>query len=126
MPAALAAATPGDAGDAVVHRDQELGAAGHRQLDDLGGEAITELEAVGHQKIDVTTAHGAQGQHAQRRAGGAVAVKVTDDENAFCAVSASASSGTACAMPNRRWGGSSWLALRSSRAGSSTPRLAKI
>lgn len=27
---------PGDAGDAVVHRDQELGAAGHRQLDDLG------------------------------------------------------------------------------------------
>ena len=74
---------PGDAGDAVVHRDQELGAAGHRQLDDLRGEAITELEAVGHQKIDVATAHGAQGQHAQRRAGGAVAVKVTDDENAF-------------------------------------------
>ncbi len=72
---------PGDAGDAVIHRDQKLGAAGHRQLDDLGGKAVSELEAVGHQKIDVTATHGAQGQHAQRRAGGAVAVEVTDDED---------------------------------------------
>ncbi|MNG93596.1 hypothetical protein D3C79_525670 [compost metagenome] len=73
----------GDTGDAVVHRDEELGAAGHRQLDDLGGEAIAELETVGHQKIDVMTPHGPQGQHAQGRAGGAVAVEVTDDEDAL-------------------------------------------
>ncbi|MNM34939.1 hypothetical protein D3C81_456000 [compost metagenome] len=82
-PGRLGRRHPGNAGDAVVHRDEELGAAGHRQLDDLGGEAIAELETVGHQKIDVMTPHGPQGQHAQGRAGGAVAVEVTDDEDAL-------------------------------------------
>ena len=74
---------PGDAGDAVVHRDEELGAARHRQLDYLRGQAIAEFETVGHQKIDVVAAHCPQRQHAQGRAGGAVAVKISDDEDAL-------------------------------------------
>lgn len=74
---------PGDAGDTVIHRDQELGATGHRQLDNFGGEAVAKLEAIGHQKIDVATAHGAQRQHTERRAGGTVAVEITDNEDPF-------------------------------------------
>ncbi len=74
---------PGDAGDAVIHRDKKLGAARHRQLDNFGGKAVAKLEAVGHKKIDVAATHGAQGQHTQRRTGGSVAVEVADNQEPF-------------------------------------------
>ena len=68
-----------DAGDAVVHGDQQVGLALSSELDQLGRQAITELEAIGHQIVDAG-AEEAQRAHADGAGGGAVGVIVGDDQ----------------------------------------------
>ena len=77
---------PLDAGNAVVHGDQQLRLAlqGHR--DDFRGQAVAVLEAVGHQIINMGGAEHAQPQHTDRTGGGAIGIEVADDEDALALV----------------------------------------
>ncbi len=74
------------AGDAVVHRHQQVGTLLQGHADDLRGQAVAVLEAVRHQVIDPGRAEHAQGQHADAAGGGAVGVEVADDENPLAAL----------------------------------------
>ena len=68
------------AGDAIVHRDQDVGVlAADGQRDDFRGQAIAVFKTVGHQIID-GGAKGAQRAIADRAGGGAVGIIVGDDE----------------------------------------------
>ncbi|MNU84249.1 hypothetical protein D3C71_739620 [compost metagenome] len=70
------------AGDAVVHRDDDVGLAGAvlaSQVHHGGGQAVAGLETVGDQEVHVR-AHGGQGAQSHRARGGAVAVVVGHDE----------------------------------------------
>ena len=68
-----------DARDAVVHRDEQVRLALSSQIDQLRRQAIAQLEAVGHEIVDVG-AEKAQRAHADRAGGGAVGVVVGDDQ----------------------------------------------
>jgi hypothetical protein len=68
-----------DAGDAVVHGDDDVRLGMRREIDDFGRQAVAVLEAVGHQIVHVG-AHGAQRPDADGAGGGAVAVVVGHDE----------------------------------------------
>ncbi|MNR07238.1 hypothetical protein D3C85_1233540 [compost metagenome] len=72
-----------EAGDAVVHCDQQLRLLVQRHGDDLRGQAVAVLEAVGHQIVDMRRAQHAQRQHADRAGGGAVGIEVADDDDAL-------------------------------------------
>ncbi len=72
-----------DAGDAVVHGHQQLRLALQGDGDDLRGQPVAVLEAVGHQVVDVGGAEHAQAEHADTTGGGAVGVEVTDEEDAL-------------------------------------------
>ena len=71
-----------DAPDAVVHGDEEVGLALRRELHQFRREPVAELEAVGHQVLDVA-AERAQRANADGARGGAVGVVVGDDEQAL-------------------------------------------
>ncbi|MNZ19294.1 hypothetical protein D3C78_363190 [compost metagenome] len=75
-----------DAGDAVVDGDQQLRLALQGHLDDLRGQAIAVLEAVGHQVIDMGGTEQTQAEYTDGTGRGAVSVEVADDEDAlaFC------------------------------------------
>ena len=72
-----------EAGDAVVHRDQQIGLARRSHGDDLRRQSVAVFEAVGHQIVHLRRPHGAQRPHPQRRAGGAVGIEIADDEDAL-------------------------------------------
>ncbi|MNE08323.1 hypothetical protein D3C80_1009700 [compost metagenome] len=72
-----------ETGNAVVHGDQQLRALLQRHRDDLRGQAVAVLEAVGHQVVDMRRAEHAQRQHAHRTGGGAVGIEVADDDHAL-------------------------------------------
>ncbi|MNP34921.1 hypothetical protein D3C76_1282300 [compost metagenome] len=72
-----------DAGDAVVHGDQQVRTFLQRHGDDFRGQAVAVLEAVGHQVIDPGRAKHTQRQHADAAGGGAVGIEVADDEDAL-------------------------------------------
>ncbi|MCY1215315.1 hypothetical protein D9M72_271580 [compost metagenome] len=70
------------AGDAVVHRDDDVGLAGAvpaGQFHDGGRQAVAGLETVGNQEVHVG-AHRGQGPQPDRAGGGAVAVVVGHDQ----------------------------------------------
>ena len=69
-----------DAGDSVVHRDKELRLRPCRERDDLRGQPVAELEAVGDEIADVRAERGERA-HAHRARGRAVAVVVGDDQH---------------------------------------------
>jgi len=71
-----------DARDAVVHGDDEVGLFRRGNVDELGREAITELEAVRHEIVDLR-AERAQRTDTDRAGRGAVAVVVGHDEDAL-------------------------------------------
>ncbi|MNE41071.1 hypothetical protein D3C80_1351230 [compost metagenome] len=75
-----------DAGNAVVHGDQQLRLTLQRHLDDFRGQAIAVFEAVGHQVIDVGCTHQAQAQHPDGAGGGAIGIEVANDKNALALV----------------------------------------
>ncbi|MCY1417690.1 hypothetical protein D9M71_332310 [compost metagenome] len=72
-----------DAGDAVVHGHQQVGAAGQGDRDYLRGQAVAVFEAVGDQVIHVGGAEHAQAEHADAAGGGAVGIEVADIEDAL-------------------------------------------
>ena len=72
-----------DAGDAVVHGDQQLRAFLQGDRDYLRGQPVAVFEAVRHQVVDPGRAEQAQGQHADAAGGGAVGVEVADVEDAL-------------------------------------------
>ena len=82
MPSALRARDALDAGDAVVDGDEQVGLALRGEVDELGRQAVAELEAVGHEVVDVG-AERAQRAHADRAGGCAVGVVVGDDQQAL-------------------------------------------
>ncbi len=71
-----------DAGDAVVHGDDQVRLPPGGDGDDLRRQAVAVLEAVGHDVVDMLGAHQAQCPHRQGAAGGAVAVEVGHDHDA--------------------------------------------
>jgi hypothetical protein len=72
----------GEAGNAVVHREQNLCAARRRHVGQLGREAVAVLEAVGHQKIH-RRAHALQAFHAHGAGGGAIGIVIGHNQNVF-------------------------------------------
>ncbi|MDT4842716.1 hypothetical protein FQZ97_766280 [compost metagenome] len=72
-----------DAGNAVVHGDQQLWLTLQRHRDDFRGQAIAVLEAVRHQVIDMRRPEHAQTEDADRAGGGAVGIEVTNDQHAL-------------------------------------------
>ena len=58
------------------------GARSRGEADDLGRESVAELEAIRHQEIHRRESPGAQAAHDERRAGRAIRIEVTDDEDA--------------------------------------------
>jgi hypothetical protein len=70
-----------DAGDAVVHGDDEIRLSLRGELDQLRRKAVAEPEAVGHEVIHLR-AERAQGPQAHRARGRAVGVVVGHDEHA--------------------------------------------
>ncbi len=72
---------PGNAGDAVVDGDDQVGGAGRGEGDDLGSQAVAVFEAVGNQEIDLAPPAGAQPEQRQRRAGGAIGIEIADHQN---------------------------------------------
>ncbi len=72
-----------NAGDAVVDGQQQVGLTLQRHGDNLRGQAVTVLEAVGHQIIDMRRAEQAQTEHTDCAGGGAVGVEVADDQDAL-------------------------------------------
>ncbi len=75
-----------DARDAVVDGDDERRRALRGQPHDLGRQAITELEAIGHQEVHRREAPAAQAAHDERGAGGAVGIEVADHHDAAFAI----------------------------------------
>ena len=73
-----------DARDAVVDGDEQPRLARRGKRDDLGRQAVAELEAVGHDEVDVR-AHRAQAAHADGAGRRAVGVVVGDDDDALAA-----------------------------------------
>ena len=86
MPRARAAATPAllemPLSTVMMSDGSPLGG----EPDDLGREPVAELETVGHQEIHGRESPGAQAAHDERRAGRAVRVEVSDDEDAALAM----------------------------------------
>jgi hypothetical protein len=77
-----------DAGDAVIDRNQQFRLARRTaggQRDDLRRQAITVLEAVRHQILDLAAKH-AQAAHRDRAGGGAVTIVVGDHYHAAFAL----------------------------------------
>ena len=72
----------GEAGNAVVHREQNLRAARRSHVGQLGREAVAVLEAVGHQKIH-RRAHALQAFHAHGAGGGAIGIVIGHNQNVF-------------------------------------------
>ncbi|MNF82912.1 hypothetical protein D3C84_652230 [compost metagenome] len=72
-----------DAGDAVVHGDQQLRLALQRHRDYFRGQAVAILETVRHQVVDMGRAEHAQTEHANRAGGGAIGIEVADDQHAL-------------------------------------------
>ncbi len=75
---------PVDAGNAVVHRDQQIrlaGSAARRERHDFGRQAVAIFEAVRHQIVDARAKH-AQAAHRDRAGGGAVAIVIGDHQHA--------------------------------------------
>src|SRR5581483_3586042 len=68
--------------DAVVDRDQEVGAALRGDLYDLWRESVAELETVGYEVFDVR-AETAQREHTDCASGCAVTIVIADDEQAL-------------------------------------------
>ncbi len=71
-----------DAGDSVVHRDEELRLRSCRERDDFRGQPVAELESVGDEIADVR-AEGGERAHAHRAGGRPVAIVVGDDQHAL-------------------------------------------
>ena len=59
-----------------------VGSAGGGHRDDFRGQAVAEFEAIRHQEIHVGESPAAQRPQHQRRAGGAIGIKVADHEDA--------------------------------------------
>ena len=75
-----------DAGDAVVHGEQQVGVALGHALCDGGGEAVAVGDAVGHEVVQVLCAQHAQPAQGGGAGGGAVAVVVGNDADALLAL----------------------------------------
>ncbi len=75
----------GVAGDTVVDGDDEIRPRLRGDGDDLGTQPVAVLEAVRHQEVRAGAAHRAQREQAERGAGRAVGVVVTDDQDALVA-----------------------------------------
>ena len=69
------------AGDAVIHGDEEIRSPRRSDRDDLGGQSITVFEAVGNEIIHLCRTHAAQGAQTQGTARRAIGVKVADHDN---------------------------------------------
>ena len=82
MPRARAAATPALLEMPLSTVMMSDGRAFGGEPDDLGREAVAELETVGHQEIHRRESPGAQAAHDERRAGGAVRIEVADHQDA--------------------------------------------
>jgi len=74
-----------DAAHAVIDRDDQMRRASSGQRDDLGREAVAELEAVGDEIVDLR-AHCDEAAHADRAGGCAVRVVIGDDQHALAAL----------------------------------------
>jgi len=70
------------AGDAVVHGDEQVGAALLHAAGDAGGEAVAVGHAVGHQVVHLARAQQPQAAHRHGAGGGPVAVVVGHDDDA--------------------------------------------
>lgn len=72
-----------DAGNPVVHGDQQLRLACEGDLDDFRRQAVAIFETIGHQVIDMGRAQQAQAQHANRTGRRTIGIEITDDQNAL-------------------------------------------
>ena len=77
---------PGVRGDAVVHRDQEVGALVRELRDERRRQAVAVAHAVRHAHARIGVAEPRELAQDERRAGGAVRVEVADDEDARAAL----------------------------------------
>ena len=72
---------PGQAGDAVVHRDDEVRGQGQGRLHHCRAQAIAKGEAAWHQGGDPCRPQGLEATHRQRAAGGPVGVVIPHDQD---------------------------------------------
>ena len=79
----VGAAHPINAGRAVVDGDDYVRCFCQRQIHDLRRQPVAELEPVGHQKGNLSSAHCFQQGNRQRHRSGTVRIKITDDEDAL-------------------------------------------
>jgi hypothetical protein len=68
--------------DAIVHREQQVGALVREVRNQPGRQAVAVPHAVGHAKPHVLVAKPAQLPHHDRRAGRAIGVEISDHEDA--------------------------------------------
>ena len=73
-----------DTGNAVIDRQQQIGATRGGQLHDLRRQAVTVLEAVGHQKVNACAKH-AKAAHTQSGGRCTIGIVITDDQDALLA-----------------------------------------
>ena len=72
-----------DAGDPVVHGDQQLRRTSQCHFNDFWRQTVAVLKPVGHQVVDMGGAQQTQTEHAHGAGRGTVGVKVTDDQDAL-------------------------------------------
>ena len=73
----------GDAGDAVVHGDEQLGPECGSGLGERRRQPIAHRHPIRHHVVDVRSAHRPQAQHRKRDAGRAVGIVVAGDDDAL-------------------------------------------
>jgi hypothetical protein len=69
-----------NAGNTVIDRDDEIGHLRSRHLDNLGRKPIAKLKAIGDQVAHLAKPHLLQDRDRHSRAGGAIRVKISDNE----------------------------------------------
>ena len=72
-----------DAGNAVIHGNQQLRRTLKRHRDNFRGQAVAIFEAIGHQVIDVRRTQHAQTEHPNCAGGGTVGIEVAHDQHAL-------------------------------------------
>ena len=75
-----------DAGNTVIHSDQQLRLSLQGDGDNFRGQAITIFETVRHQIIDMRGTEQSQPQHAHSAGGRTVRIEVADDQDALTLV----------------------------------------
>ena len=72
---------PLQAGYTVIHGNNQVGFIDGRECNNLWGEAIAILKAIGHQVVDMTGAKGCEDRDRKCSASSAICIKVANNNN---------------------------------------------